>query len=209
MFTIFCQGEPDTVTVTASPSTVEIVPAIGSSAHSRVTVTISSGGLPVDESTEVDISVPKCAIEIGGSDPDSAPLVDSTDDGDNTASTSDDEDNVSDNAAGTASTLTAWFHADWNACTPGDVVVTVTVEVDDGADIVRTVTIKVVGPPAFITATAAPTSLICGEKSTITVKVTDAIGQNVSDNTPVELISNGARSSAARAPRSASRVAVL
>jgi hypothetical protein len=189
-----CQVEPDTVTVTATPSTVEIVPAVGSSAHSRILITLSGDGMPVSEDTEVDISVPKCAIEIGSNNPDSSPLTDSTDDGDNTATASDDEDNVSDVTsgpnAGKASQLVAWFHADWNNCTPGDVVVTVTVEVDDGADIVRTVTIKVVGPPAFITATAAPDRLICGEKSTITVTVKDALQQNVSDNTRVELISN-------------------
>jgi hypothetical protein len=189
-----CQAEPDDVTVTATPSTVEIVPAIGSSAHSRILILISGDGLPVSESTEVDLVTSKCAIEIGSDNPDSAPLVDSTDDGDNTATTSDDETDVSDVTTGPnafkKSQLVAWFHADWNNCTPGDATVTVTVEVDDGADIVKTVTIKVVGPPAFITASAAPTSLICGEKSTITVKVTDAIGQNVSDNTRVELISN-------------------
>ena len=63
-------------------------------------------------------------------------------------------------------------------------VVTVVIEVEGGADLVRTVTINVVGPPAFITATAAPDRLICGEKSTITVTVKDALQQNVSDNTP-------------------------
>ena len=35
-----------------------------------------------------------------------------------------------------------WFHADCNKCTPGDVVVTVVIEVEGGADIVRTVTIN-------------------------------------------------------------------
>jgi hypothetical protein len=186
-FWVMCFGHPDFIDVTASHSTVEIVPAIGSSAHSEITIALSADGLPVDEDDiEIDVSVPKCAIEIGNDNPDSSPLSDNwpADSGVvvsyPTAGPNDDR-TVIDNI---------WFHADWNNCTPGDVVVTVVVEVDDGADLVDTVTIKIVGPPAFITATAAPDRLICGEKSTITVKVTDAIGQNVSNNTPVELISN-------------------
>jgi hypothetical protein len=192
---IRCYGNPDTVTVTANPSTVEIVPALGSVAHSEIKVVVSSNSLPVNPlDVEIDITVPKCAVEIGidnfdGDAVDPSPLVDST--FDPQTATSDDEDSGYWTIGTTSTTWDEiWFHADWNKCTPGDVVVTVTVEVDDGADIVRTVTIKVVGPPAFITATAAPDRLICGEKSTITVTVKDALQQNVSDNTRVELISN-------------------
>jgi hypothetical protein len=190
---VFCAGQPDDVTVTAKPTTVEIVPQIGSYAHSEITVTISGDELPIEISTtEIDVSVPKCAIEIGNDDPDTTPLADSTfDDAEENEMNEDETAIAVTNAAGTATIVdNIWFHADWNNCTPGDVIVTVTVEVDDGADITKQVTIKVVGPPAFITATAAPDRLICGEKSTITVKVTDAIGQNVSNNTQVELISN-------------------
>jgi hypothetical protein len=192
---IRCYGEPDTVTVSANPTTVEIVPAAGNVAHSEIRVVASSNGLPVNpEDTEIDFTVPKCAIEIGIDSFDSdavdpSPLADST--FDSQTASSDKEDFGYWTIGATSTTWDEiWFHADYNKCTPGDVVVTVSVEVEDAMDIVRQVTIKVVGPPAFITATAAPTSLICGEKSTITVKVTDAIGQNVSDNTRVELISN-------------------
>ena len=38
--------------------------------------------------------------------------------------------------------------------------------------------------------TAAPSKLVCGEKATILVTVTDAINQKVSDHTVVELITN-------------------
>jgi hypothetical protein len=194
---VTCVREPDAVTVTASPTVVEIVPALGSVAHSEITVAVSGGGVAVNPyDTEIDITVPKCAIEIGiddfdGDPVDPSPLVDSN--WDPQTATTDEEFGGYWDVNSTQTTTTwdhIWFHADYNKCTPGDVVVTVVVEVDGGADIVRNVTINVVGPPAFITATAAPTSLICGEKSTITVKVTDAIGQNVSDNTQVELISN-------------------
>jgi hypothetical protein len=192
---VFCAAEPDSIEVTAKPTTVEIVPAIGSAAHSEITIVLSGDDLPVaPHLLEIDVSVPKCAIEMGDDNPDTSPLsdnypADGVDSGTNngnldfsfpTAGPNEDK-TVVDNI---------WFHADWNNCTPGDVVVTVVVEVDDGADLVDTVTIKVIGPPAFITATAAPDRLICGEKSTITVTVKDALQQNVSNNTPVELISN-------------------
>jgi hypothetical protein len=57
-------------------------------------------------------------------------------------------------------------------------------------NIILTQSITVVGPPASVTVTAAPTSLLCGEKSTITADVKDSIGQAVSDHTRVELVSN-------------------
>jgi hypothetical protein len=205
--TIRCYGEPDSVTVTAKPTKVEIVPAVGSVAHSEISIVASSNSLPIDPlDTEIDVSVPKCAIEAGLDDPDTTPLADSTFDKDEgydwTLGTLADWNDIYygdrgdvarsyENALHTQTTVdNIWFHADWNACTPGDVVVTVTVEVDNGPDITKTVTINVVGPAAFITATASPSSVVCGEKSTITVKVTDSIGQNVSDNTQVELITN-------------------
>jgi hypothetical protein len=58
------------------------------------------------------------------------------------------------------------------------------------ANIVLTASITVVGPPASITVAAAPTTLNCGEKATITVTVKDSAGQNVSDRTRVELVTN-------------------
>jgi len=74
--------------------------------------------------------------------------------------------------------------------TPG--VASVRAEVDRSplSDLVATADVTVVGPPAFITMTAAPTKLVCGEKATILVTVTDAINQKVSDHTVVELITN-------------------
>jgi hypothetical protein len=58
------------------------------------------------------------------------------------------------------------------------------------ANLVLTATVAVVGPPASIKVAASPTSVQCGEKSTITATVTDSVGQNVSDHTRVELVSN-------------------
>jgi hypothetical protein len=90
--------------------------------------------------------------------------------------------------------------------TPGPAVVTAYIErgdkdIDDNDldgdnfdndDLVVKTTVTVVGPPAAngVTVTAAPSTLACGEKATITVDVKDAIGQPVSDHTWVEAVTN-------------------
>ncbi len=81
-------------------------------------------------------------------------------------------------------------HSGITNATPGVATVQACVDVTGAADICRTVQVTVIGPPASITVAASPTTLRCGEKSTITVTVKDAIGQNVSDHTPVELVTN-------------------
>jgi len=58
------------------------------------------------------------------------------------------------------------------------------------ADTFATVTFTIVGPPTSLTITASPTSVICGEKITVSGSVKDAIGQNVSDGTVVSMFSN-------------------
>jgi len=83
----------------------------------------------------------------------------------------------------------AIFHAE--GCPAG--VYTVTMEINNPGtanDIEATAEITVIGPPAFITVTAAPTELVCGEKSEITVTVTDINNRPVSDNTQIEIITN-------------------
>jgi hypothetical protein len=57
-------------------------------------------------------------------------------------------------------------------------------------NLVLTAVLTVVGPPASVKVAASPTTLQCGEKSTITATVTDSVGQNVSDHTRIELVSN-------------------
>jgi hypothetical protein len=81
--------------------------------------------------------------------------------------------------------------------TPGKMNITVIIEGTNvgfypyGAqNIILTATVTVVGPPASIKVAASPTSVQCGEKSTITATVTDSVGQNVSDHTRIELVSN-------------------
>jgi len=82
--------------------------------------------------------------------------------------------------------------------TPGKITVTAIIERPGtglydpygSANLIVTATVTVVGPPASIKVAASPTSVQCGEKSTITATVTDSVGQNVSDHTRVELVSN-------------------
>jgi hypothetical protein len=75
--------------------------------------------------------------------------------------------------------------------TPGTANITAIVEVLDGSDVVLKTTVTVVGPPAGPILVAADQSNVkCGDRATITVTVKDAAGQNVSDHTRVEAITN-------------------
>jgi hypothetical protein len=74
--------------------------------------------------------------------------------------------------------------------TPGVANVSACIQVLNNLDVCVNTTVKVIGPPASITVAASPTSVTCGEKSTITATVVDSIGQNVSDHTRVELVTN-------------------
>jgi hypothetical protein len=84
--------------------------------------------------------------------------------------------------------------------TPGPATITAYVDrgsLDDGNtanddNLVLKTTVTVVGPPAAngVTVTAAPSTLVCGEKATITADVRDSIGQPVSDHTLVEAVTN-------------------
>jgi hypothetical protein len=84
--------------------------------------------------------------------------------------------------------------------TPGPAVITAIIDRGsinnylnaDNDDLVVRTTVTVVGPPAAngVTVTAAPSTLACGEKATITADVKDAIGQPVSDHTWVEAVTN-------------------
>jgi hypothetical protein len=76
-----------------------------------------------------------------------------------------------------------------NTQAPG--TATITAEIDqEGADIVKTVNVAVVGPPASVTAAASVASVTCGDTATIVVTVKDAAGQNVSEHTLVEAVTN-------------------
>ena len=74
--------------------------------------------------------------------------------------------------------------------TPGVANIQGCVFVPNNVDVCVTTKVSVIGPPASITVAASPTSVNCGEKATITATVVDAIGQNVSDHTRVEFVTN-------------------
>ena len=76
--------------------------------------------------------------------------------------------------------------------TLGPTTVTFIVHVDEADidDIIVKVNFTIVGPPATLTIDASPKTLVCGEKATFTGTVKDAIAQNVSNGTPVDVWTN-------------------
>jgi hypothetical protein len=83
------------------------------------------------------------------------------------------------------------LHCDEPGATPGTATVTARLHIPGPApDVIKTVTVTVVGPPTNVVVSVDNASPQCGSRVTVTVKVTDAVGQNVSDHTPVEVISN-------------------
>jgi class 3 adenylate cyclase len=84
------------------------------------------------------------------------------------------------------------FTADWDRVpiTPGIATVQVVAHLPRLPSVSRVLMLTVIGPPASITIAASPTAIACGEVSTITVTVKDAIGQNVGDGHPIRLWTN-------------------
>ena len=253
-FQILCRGQASGITITATPTTVEIVPAPSNTAHSLIQVTATdSAGNPIGivGGQEVDFTVNQgtllgtgplglCAIEAAPFTVSSTNSIDQFDAEDNiltarqvisqltTAQPAtylnwDDFANEGPNGLSitesnaflpdltptvdqtflvdteiapglvrgmAAAILHCDVHPGVATPTPGFVTVQACLDVINAADICRQVQVTVIGPPASVTVAASPTSVRCGEKSTITVTVKDAVGQNVSDHTVVELVSN-------------------
>jgi hypothetical protein len=212
---ITCLGEAASdSTIAVRPNRVEIIPAMGNTSHSLVTVTLlDEDGEPAGTGFEVDFSTNICSIETAGVDTweefdaadrifraynvsvsasaqaveDSAAAkaaVDSTRNQDTVMAFDGDGDTI-------AAAILGCGPADTGtAATPGTATVTARIEVLDGQDIVLTSTVTVVGPPADLRVTAQPSTLRCGEKATIRAEVKDSIGQNVSEHTRVEAVTN-------------------
>jgi hypothetical protein len=212
--TVVCLGEPDKGVLTPNPAIVEIVPAPGSVAHSLLTFLVTDDDADDDTEQsfpgfEVDWSTDRCVIQgltaeeyaklrplfaaRVSFDPATSDAIDAALTAHGGLSATDTSDTFVFDPPGTGDLQTiaaAVLHCEnSNTVTPGVATVRATID-EEGPDVTATATVTVVGPPAFITLSAAPTTVICGEKSTITVKVTDAIGQNVSDHTVVELVTN-------------------
>jgi hypothetical protein len=216
-FDVECLGEVDELTITARPTTVEIVPARSNTSHSFIDVLLEDeDGNPVASGIEVDFTTNRCSIETEGVDTSSErtaaslqvlglstantasyvawefgnPADEPVDAGLPTLTRQSDSADSFQTTTGTrASAILGCNPVDAPGATPGVATVTACVEVT-GPDICVSVDVTVIGPPASITVAASPTSVRCGEKSTITATVKDSIGQNVSDHTRVEMITN-------------------
>jgi hypothetical protein len=215
-----CVANANAATLTAVPTTVESVPAAGNISHSLLVLVLTdSDGRPAAPGQRVDWSTDLCLIEgrteteyevdggienisdaalFAGFTPATAHIIENNYEpphdtgaaglhgvGASSASLSFENDPAGPPPVRTIAT--AILHCE-NAA-PG--VANILAEIErSGPDLQARTTVTVVGPPAFITITAAPNRLVCGEKATILVTVTDAINQRVSDHTRVELITN-------------------
>jgi hypothetical protein len=211
-----CVENANAATLTATPTTVESVPAPGNISHSLLVVTLTDAdGNPAAPGQQVDWTTDRCRIDglseteyetdapgsatvgagalFAGFTPATAADIEATLSGHGGLSGAASSDSFENDANPSPAIFTmrtiaaAILHCEGAA--PG--VANVVAEIErDGPDLRATTTVTVVGPPAFITITAAPNRLVCGEKATILVTVTDAINQRVSDHTRVELITN-------------------
>jgi hypothetical protein len=223
-----CVGAPNKATLTASPPTVEIVPALGNVSHSLLVVTFTDeDGNPIipdpdplDDNNgdgvvnasdgSVDWKTDRCTVDgltaadyaaingawlaVRSNNPETHVNFDNVANANSAHAPLNNPSSpvfVSDppGPAGPFSIAAAVLHCDSTAVTPG--IATVTAELDrTGSDLVATTTVTVVGPPAAITVTTDKANVACGERVTVTAKITDAVGQNVSEHTLAESFSN-------------------
>jgi hypothetical protein len=214
-----CVANANTATLTATPTSVESAPARGNISHSLLLLTLTdSDGKPAAPGQAIDWSTDRCRIDglteveyetdapgdasigagalfagFSATNEDSADAIEDSLSGhsgltgSSTSTSFENDSNPSPTAFTMRTIAAAILHCEGAA--PG--VANVVAEIErSGPDLRATATVTVVGPPAFITMTAAPNRLVCGEKATILVTVTDAINQKVSDHTRVELITN-------------------
>ena len=172
---IDCRGEQVSGDISASPSTVEIIPQLGSTDTSTITVELfDDNGQATMPGSEVLFLTDNC----GFADNSGKDLI-------NVETTYDSDDDETTAAVDLDC-------SDASTATPGTANVTAIIE-RSGSDIVLNTTVTVVGPPVAngITVVASPEDgLVCGEKATIVVTVLDAAGQFVSDNTPLSIVTN-------------------
>ena len=170
-----CRGNAASATISATPSTVEIIPQVNNTDESLIEVVIlDSNGAAAFPGDEVLFLTDNCGFSA------------------NSGKDSINDDSTYDSAADETTASALLDCSDPTTATPGPATVTAIVE-KSGSDIVISTVVTVVGPPVAngLTVVASPEDgLICGEKATIIITVVDAIGQNVSDHTRVEVITN-------------------
>jgi hypothetical protein len=213
-FIIMCKGEASSMSLSATPGTViESSPAIGNTAHALIRAVITdAAGNPVVPGTEVDFETTRCALSAGINTlalrqealdffQGPLPLVPPGDvEAHNFANefpasglmvstaTLEVDTNTPPDGVPNHSEALVILHAE--GCAPGAVTITARIDREDLADLEATITINVVGPVASITITASPTTLVCGEKSEIIITARDSAGQNVSEHTFLEVVTN-------------------
>jgi hypothetical protein len=215
-----CLGAPSSrSTITATPPSIEIVPAMGNTSVSFINVNLLDvDGLQAG-TADVDFLTDRCSVESASVDTvaewnaiqplfaainvnvaSTAAAVQASLAATTQPDSSRTQDSMLSIDLGTSTRAGTILLCDPLAApgaTPG--VATITAIIDSrsagvsggtGNDVVLSVKVTVVGPPATITVAASPSSVRCGEKATITATVKDAIGQNVSEHTRVEAVTN-------------------
>jgi hypothetical protein len=215
---VTCVGEVDDMTLTADPTMVETVPVGASVEYSLIIANlVDDNDDPIVGPAIVNFSTNRCEfLEEDGlseeqfnavaaafdnwsiNDPSTAVAVNNA-----VATIAADEDDVSndvesfiadedyDNLGVDEGDNIAVIILDCSSNSQAPGTATITAEIDqEGADIVKTVTVAVVGPPATVTAAASVASVTCGDTAAIVVTVKDAAGQNVSEHTLVEAVTN-------------------
>jgi len=210
-FFIVCTAPLAQARISATATQLEITPQPGSTAHSllRLDLTDALGGIVAGY--EVDWSVDRCGIETGavdnvGPQPENlneafnvlngiTPIA-GTEGPDADSPQLDSARNlVGDfNNAGLLESISLAIvhcepgHSPTNM--PGPIHVKAHISKAGEPSLDVTFLMNLVGPPSAITLSASPTRVECGEKVVVTAAVTDAIGQPVSDLTPVEFVVN-------------------
>jgi hypothetical protein len=215
-----CLGAPSSKsTITATPPSIEIAPSVGNTSVSLINVNLLDSDGNQAGTADVDFLTDRCSVESASVDTVaewnviaplfgainvSVPSTSAAVQASAAATTQPDSARTQDSMLsidlGTSTRAGTILLCDPLAApgaTPG--VATITAIVDSkaagvttgtGNDVVLSVKVTVVGPPATITVAASPSSVRCGEKATITATVKDAIGQNVSEHTRVEAVTN-------------------
>jgi hypothetical protein len=213
---IVCKGSPAENSVfTAFPGVLEIVPAMGSVSHSLITVTLlDEEGKPPESDYDVDFSVDRCSVETSGVDtadelviasgiftnfkvnvPETATAIEESAAAQAEVDSQFSSDtmksiDLGDPASSFAAAILGCNPQDAPGTTPGVATIKVIIHVEGDQDVVLSAQLRVVGPPAVLTATASPTSVRCGEKAEIKVTALDAVRQAVSNHTLVEAVTN-------------------
>lgn len=209
-----------TSTIGAIPTTVEIVRAPGNVSHSLITLTLTdAAGVAALPGSSVDIETDRCALsdryvnnegdfesvetmykQLKKHLPITADVIEGDDSSQDhnpgpTGSTAPAIETTSFPVTGPApffaprTIAAAILHCEDPSVVAGVATITARIHVP-GPDIVKSVQVTVVGPPFNIQVSVDKASVICGERVTVTAKITDTAGQPVSDHTLAEAISN-------------------